>query len=239
VTVKYNSDSNNYTINPTLRKRANYTYGIVDSSGRWAEIVMQRIANLTFDENEIWSLSDNVLAFTFVQSALTFTYNDYYTQHNNACKAYFSLDTDGNGSTETVDTTFHEYARTTGLDTTSTLGGTAYNRHGCGTTGQATQPQILSATITTPQAGDPNIRVYPDPVVSVLSVEITTQKAGPAILELYDLAGRLLLKKEGFAAEGTSRIAWDDVKSLGIKPGVYILRITGPMQNQTKKILVL
>ena len=239
VTVKYNSDSNNYTINPTLRQRANGTYGITDSSGRWAEIVMQRIQHLTFDENEIWSLSNNVLAFTFAQSALTFTYNNYYTKDNNACKAYFSLDTDSNGSTETVDTTFHEYARVTGLDTTSTLGSTAYNRHGCGTAGLAAQPQTVAAAATGLPDAENGIRVYPDPVVNTLSVEISTETAGMVRLELYDLAGRVLLRKDVFAGAGTSRTGWDDVKSLGVKPGVYILRVGGPVRNATKKILVL
>jgi len=42
----------------------------------------------------------------------------------------------------------------------------------------------------------------PDPVVNRLSVYITQQTAGPVRLELWDMGGRLLLKKEGSSPRG-------------------------------------
>jgi|GEM_PF-950791 len=240
VAVKYNTDSNNFTINPALYNRANGHYGTLDPAGRWAEIVMNRIQHLTFDENEVSSLSNTVLAFTFAQSNLTFTYNEYYTKDNNPCAAYFARDTNGDGTAETVDTTFHQYARTTGLDTTSSLGGVAYDRHGCGTTGASSLPPVLSAlTLALDNTGSNGIRVFPDPVVNKLSVYVTQDVAGKVRLELWDLSGRPVLRKEAMAAQGTTELGWNDVKQTGVAPGMYILRVAGATQNITRKIIVL
>jgi hypothetical protein len=200
---------------------------------------MQRIQHLTFDENEVWSLSNNVLAFTLAQSNLTFTYNNYYTENNNPCKAYFSRDVDSNGTTETVDTTFNEYGRETGLDTTSFLGGVAYNRHGCGTTGASvtTAPVTgLSASLDTDGDG---IRIYPDPVVHKLSVTLTQAAAGAVRLELWDLSGRPIVRKDVVAAPGTTELGWEDVKQTGVTPGTYILRVIGASKTYMRKIIVL
>jgi len=240
VTVKYNTDSNNFTINPTLYARAQGRYGTLDTSGRWVEIVMNRIQHLTFDENEVTSLSNNVLAFVFSQSNLIFTYNNYHTKNNNPCAAYFARDLNGDGTAETVDTTFHQYARETGLDTTSTLGGVAYNRHGCGTTGASLAPAVLSAgALLLDNTADNNIRIFPDPVVNKLSIYVTQDAAGKVRLELWDLGGRPVLRKETVAAQGTTELGWSDIKQAGVVPGVYILRVTGPSQSITRKVVVL
>ncbi|HVU58721.1 MAG TPA: T9SS type A sorting domain-containing protein [Puia sp.] len=239
VVVKYNADSNNYTINPTLYQRANGHYGTLTPSGRWAEIIMQRIQNLTFDENEVWSLSNTMLAFTFAQSNLHFTYNEYYTQDNNPCTAYFPRDTDGNGSTETIDTTFNQYAKETGLDTTSYLGGVAYNRHGCGTTGASARTAALTSSVASMDAADKNIRVFPDPVVNRLSVYVTLETTGKVRLELWDLSGKPVLRKDAVAGPGTTELGWDDIRRGNIASGVYILRVTGASVNYTRKIVVL
>lgn len=239
VVVKYNTDSNNFTINPTLYQRAQGRYGTLDPSGRWAEIVMNRIQNLTFDENDVTSLSNTVLAFVFSQSNLTFTYNEYHTKDNNPCAAYFARDLNGDGTAETVDTTFHQYARETGLDTTSHLGGVAYNRHGCGTTGASLTPAVLSAGALALNTADKNIRVFPDPVVNKLSVYVTQDVAGKVRLELWDLGGRQVLRKETAAPQGTTELGWNDIKQAGVVPGVYILRVTGVSQSVTRKVVVM
>jgi hypothetical protein len=240
VTVKFNTDSNDFTINPMLYQRAQGRYGTLDPAGRWVGIVMNRIQNLTFDENEVTSLSNNVLAFVFAQSNLHFTYNEYYTKDNNPCAAYFARDLNGDGTAETVDTTFHQYARETGLDTTSTLGGVAYNRHGCGTTGAGLVPAAVSTTaLALDDTADNNVRVFPDPVVNKLSVYVTQHAAGKVRLELWDLGGRPVLRKETAAPQGTTEVGWNDVKQAGIVPGVYILRVTGISQSIIRKIVVM
>jgi len=239
VVVKYNTDSINYTINPTLYQRANGRYGTLDTNSRWVEIVMNRIQNLTFDENEVWSSSNNVLAFAYSQSNLSFTYNDYYTKDNNPCMAYFARDTVGNGFTNKVDTTFNQYAKETGLDTTSYLGGVAYNRHGCGTTGASSRAAVLTSGVASLNAADKNIQVFPDPVVNKLSVYITQETTGKVRLELWDLSGKPVLRKEAVAGPGTTELGWDDVRQSGIASGIYILRVTGPAVSYTRKIVVL
>ncbi len=239
VTVKYNTDSNNFTINPTLYQRAQGHYGTLTPSGRWVEIVMNRIQNLTFDENEVTSLSNNVLAFVFSQSNLTFTYNQYYTKDNNPCVAYFARDLNGDGTAETVDTTFHQYARETGLDTTSHLGGVAYNRHGCGTTGLAVAPLVVDVSAMSLDDAAASVRIFPDPVVNKLSVYVTQDVAGKVRLELWDLGGRPVLRKETVAPQGTTELGWSDIKQTGVVPGVYILRVTGRSQSVTRKIVVM
>ena len=238
VVVKYNTITDDYTINPTLYARANGRYGTLDSAGQWVEVVTDRIQNLTFDENDVYSLSDNVLAFLYSQSGLTFTYNDYYTKDNNPCKAYFARDTVGNGYTTKVDTTFNQYGFETKLDTTSYLGGVAYNRHGCGV--PAMLAQSLANSFATPFNDLSNaITVFPDPVINKLSVWITQQAGGPGRIELWDMSGKLLLRQETELSAGMNQLGWEDVKQAGIVPGVYVLHVVGSGQQATKKIVVL
>jgi hypothetical protein len=239
VVVKYNTITDDYTINPTLYGRANGKYGALDSTGQWVEVVTNRIQNLTFDENDVYSLSDNVLAFVYSQSGLVFTYNDYYTKYNNPCKAYFYRDTTGSGSTNKLDTTFNQYAFETKLDTTSYLGGVAYNRHGCGVGAALKLPAAFNGMANSLNSFSNAISVFPDPVVSRLSIYITQPAAGVGRIELWDMNGRLLLRQEVVLSVGVNQSGWEDIKQAGIVPGMYILRVVAPGQLATRKILVL
>jgi hypothetical protein len=182
-----------------------------------------------------------VLTFAFSQSTLKFTYNDYYTKDNNPCKAYFYRDTVGNGDGSSFkrDTTFNQYGFETKLDTTSYLGGTAYNRHGCGITASAYVPELSIGQGGIPGSDSNSLTVFPDPVVSRLSVYITQQTGGPVRLELWDMSGRLLLWQEGNLSPGTNELGWENIKQGGIVPGVYILHIVTHNQQSTRKIVVL
>src|SRR4029078_2843771 len=117
-----------------LYSRTQGHYGTLDSSGMWAEVVVLRARNITFEENEITSGSDIVSAYLYGQTNLTFRYNDYFTLHNDPCNAYFVKDTTGDGVPDVFYSTFHQYVKRTGLDATSHLAGVAYNPNGCGTT---------------------------------------------------------------------------------------------------------
>ncbi|MHA4809147.1 right-handed parallel beta-helix repeat-containing protein [Flavitalea flava] len=239
VVVKYNTISHDFTINPSLYSRANGKYGTLDTAARGPEVVTNRIRHLTFDENEIYSSSDNVLAFAYSQSNLTFTYNEYYTQHNNACKAYFLRDTVGLGYPQKKDTTFHQYGSETGLDTTSHLGGTAYNRHGCGTHSTAFSLHAANSLGSVFDDGQPGVSIFPDPVINKLTVRIKQDQTGPVRLELWDLSGRILLRQDKQLAAGVNLLGWDNIRQAAVSPGVYILHITGTAQPITRKILVL
>lgn len=238
VTVKYNTDSDNYTINPTLYARANGRYGTLDSSGQGAEIMMQRIQHLTFDENDVHSSSNNVLAFAYSQSSLIFTYNNYYTRDNNPCKAYFLRDTVGSGISFKRDTTFNQYGSETQLDTTSFLGGVAYDRHGCGTHTSS----VTGATSTglgLRFAGDSvGLYEYPNPVTHGLFVHIQAPAAGAASLELIDLSGRILLRKDVQLAAGSNDIGWSDVRQQRLTPGLYIVQLMTATARNTFKVMV-
>jgi hypothetical protein len=239
VVVKYNTDSIDFTINPALYARAQGRYGTLTTAGQWVEVVMNRIQHLTFDENEVYSSTDSVLAFAFTQSNLIFTYNDYFTQHNNPCKAYFFRDTVGNGFPTKKDTTFNQYGYKTGLDTTSYLGGTAYNRHGCGGAPSAVIIGPANGLALTFNDRTNAISVFPDPVVGRLSVYITQQVGGPARIELWDMSGKLLIRQEQQLSAGANQLGWEDIKQAGVVPGVYILHIVSPGQNATRKVVVL
>jgi hypothetical protein len=238
VVVKYNTVTDDWTINPTLYARANGRYGTLDSSGQGPELIMQRIQNLTVDENDVYSSSDNVLEFAFSQSGLVFTYNDYYTHDNNPCKAYFYRDTVGSGTSFKKDTTFNQYGSETGLDTTSYLGGVIYNRHGCGTHGTALASQADAATGARFGQDSASLYEYPNPVTNGLYVHIVSVSGGPASLELFDMAGRLLLRQDVQLAAGANDTGWPDVKQQGLVSGVYILELLTPTGRMTTKVLV-
>jgi len=238
VTVKYNTDSNDWTINPTLYARANGRYGTLDSSGQGPELIMQLIQNLTVDENDVYSTSNKVLEFAFSQSGLVFTYNDYYTHDNNPCKAYFYRDTVGNGLAFKTDTTFNQYGRETGLDTTSYLGGVAYNRHGCGTSGSSVTDAAVSTAGARFGHDSTSIYEYPNPVVSGLYLHIQSGMSGPAALELFDVSGRMLLRQDVQLAAGANDIGWPDVKQQGVTAGVYILRLLTGSEGTTTKVVI-
>jgi hypothetical protein len=239
VVVKYNTDSIDFTINPTLYARANGKYGTLTTAGQYVEVVMNRIQHLTFDENEVYSSTDSVLAFAFSQSNLTFTYNDYFTKHNNPCAAYFFRDTVGNGFSTKRDSTFNQYGQETKLDTTSYLGGVAYNRHGCGTKPSAAISVPENGLAGTFNATTNTISVFPDPVVGKLAIYITQRVAGPASIELWDMSGKLLIKQQTQLSAGVNQLGWEDIKRAGVLPGVYILHIVSPGQNATRKLVVL
>jgi len=238
VLVKYNTDSINWTINPTLYARANGRYGTADTSGQAAEIVMQRIQNLTFDENDVYSSSDNVLIFSFVQSGAVFTYNDYYTKHNNPCKAYFLRDTVGNGLAFKSDTTFNQYGQEMGLDTTSSLGGVAYNRHGCGTHSTALVPAGVAGSGLRLAEHPVRLYEYPNPVEHGLYVHIQGVAGGPASLELFDLSGRMVVRQDLVLSAGTNDIGWPDLKQRGVSTGLYVLQLITETGRTTVKVVV-
>jgi hypothetical protein len=238
VVVKYNTFTNDYTIDPTLYNRANGRYGVLDSSAMGPEIVMNRIRHLTFDENDIYSASDNVLEFAYSQSNLVFTYNDYYTRHNNPCKAWFLRDTVGNGLAFKTDTTFNQYASETLLDTTSYLGGVAYDRHGCGTHSSAAARTALTGLAASMGQGADSLYEYPNPVTNGLFVRINSLTGGPVNVELLDMSGKVLLRQDRQLIAGINELGWSDVKRHGLAQGLYLVRVITPVGKAIVKVIV-
>jgi parallel beta-helix repeat protein len=139
--IKWNTIQNNYHIDSALYRRTQGRYGILNPANRWAEIVVNRAENITFEENEITSLSDIMSAFVFGQTGLVFRYNEYFTASNDPCNVYFVRDTTNDGVPDVFYNTFHMYAKKMNIDKTSTLGGVAYNASGCGTALLAAAPK--------------------------------------------------------------------------------------------------
>jgi hypothetical protein len=232
VIVRYNTIRNDYVINPTLYQRANGKYGTLDTTGRWAECVINHIQDLTFDQNEIWSLTDTVNAFEYSQGKLIFTNNKYFTKHNDPCNAWFI-----DGPRGRVYNSFNQYVHTMGLDSTSFLGNIAYNPNGCGITA-AMKPALTTTSPATLKLSPESVRIFPDPVEHKLTVTLTAGAAGSVRLEIYDMSGRLLLKQEAVLAQGVNVLGWEDLKQAGILSGTYILRIAGAAGSITHKLLV-
>ena len=88
-------------------------------------------------------------------------------------------------------------------------------------------------------SNDWRVRVFPDPVVNKLSVYVTQETAGKVRLELWDMGGRPVLKKEVMAAGGETELGWSDVRQTGVVAGVYILRVVSSSGTVMRKVVVL
>jgi hypothetical protein len=144
----------------------------------------------------------------------------------------------GNGTSFKTDTTFNQYGSETGLDTTSYLGGVAYNRSGCGTHGAAVTPAADAATGTRFGQDSVSLYEYPNPVTSGLYVHIQCLSGGPASLELFDITGRLLLRQDVQLTAGVNDIGWPDVKQQGLASGVYVLQLVTTTERMTTKVVI-
>jgi hypothetical protein len=234
--AKYNTIKNNYILDSALRAKANNQYGITNASQRYTELNVNRLQNSTFEQNTIESLSNIVTGFYLTQSGLTFRYNEYYVISEDACQATFVRDNNNDGSivlpTDSIFTTFHQYALRTGYDHTSTCEGQSYNAAGCGTArSMVTTPAIQQETLY-------RIAVTPNPVVSNTTVWVGMQKEGIVRLELFDISGRLLLSKQQQLLAGNHKLPLEVVGQSGITGGVYLLQVTTPFEKKTIKLLV-
>jgi Secretion system C-terminal sorting domain/Right handed beta helix region len=236
--VKNNTIKNNYTIDPVLRARANNRYGIADSTERGAEVVIFRLRNSKFEQNTIESLSDRVLGLYLTQINDTLRYNTYFVISEDACKATFEQDKNNDGLIGTPDSTyksFHQYAKKSGYDQTSSCEGQTYNPNGCGTTPAAKiNADAYAADIT----GKVNFTVYPNPVINDLSILFNMQKNAPISIELIDLSGRVLISRRQEVAKGAQRIMIKGFKQKGMASGIYLLKVTTPDEIKTTKFIV-
>ncbi|MBO9633332.1 MAG: T9SS type A sorting domain-containing protein, partial [Chitinophagaceae bacterium] len=226
--IKWNTIQNNYYIDSALYRRTQGRYGILDPANRWAEIVINRAENITFEENEITSLSNIMSAFVFGQSGLIFRYNEYYTASNDPCNVYFVRDTTNDGVADVFYNTFHMYAKKMNLDRTSTLGGVAYNSSGCGTSSLATPAKDGTIQVST----------FPNPASDQLSVRIQQPATGMVQLSLFDLSGRLMLTQSKQVPAGAQLLGWNNLKQYQLLPGVYFLHVRTNGKKEVLKVLV-
>lgn len=237
--AKWNTLRNNYILDSVLRARANNQYGITNASQRYTELNVYRLQNSTFEENTIESLSNIVLGFYLTQSGLTFRYNEYYVISEDACQAIFVRDNNNDGGiitpTDDIFTTFHQYGLQTGYDHTSSCEGQNYSVTGCGTSGLGGSNMVTGIAEAEMLQ---KIAVYPNPIVNNLLVRIGMKEKGAVKLELFDIAGRVLLTRQQQLATGNHTLGWDNIRQQGVTTGVYLLKVSTPTERKIIRLLV-
>src|SRR5262249_19813845 len=162
-----------------------------------------------------------VLGFYFIQSGLTFRYNEYYVISEDACQATFVRDNNNDGGialpADNIYTTFDQYALQTGYDQTSSCEGQNYSSTGCGTARKAV------AVPASQQEALYKVMVTPNPVVNEITVWIGMQKEGVVQLQLFEISGRLMLSKQQQLLAGNHKIQLEGIAQSGVAGGVYLL----------------
>lgn len=77
------------------------------------------------------------------------------------------------------------------------------------------------------------LSIYPNPAVNQFQVSYNRVSAEPALLELSDLAGRILERRS--LESGLSQLSFD-VSGLG--SGIYFIRISSPEGSVSKKVMI-
>jgi hypothetical protein len=85
------------------------------------------------------------------------------------------------------------------------------------TTGSQGTPNITS--------GEPSISIFPNPVTDVISIHVLNSRAGSLTLEIMDLTGRKLIRKEYKIRSGEELVRCNEIS--GLPQGVYLYRFTG------------
>lgn len=93
----------------------------------------------------------------------------------------------------------------------------------------------LSTSIADPSAVKTGFDVYPNPNNGHFSVKLSGFKPGPALTQVYNLAGELVYEKSN--EEAGNELA-DEIYLGDVSTGLYLIRIRSGEQVLTKKILI-
>ncbi|MGE5106208.1 MAG: T9SS type A sorting domain-containing protein [Sphingobacteriales bacterium] len=240
-TFQNNTIKNNYVLDSALRARANNQYGITNSNQRYTEVNIYRLRNSMFKQNTIESLSNIVLGLYLTQSTDTLKYNTYYVISEDACQAIFVQDKNNDGAivlpTDSIYSSFHQYAKKSGYDQTSSCEGQDYDPNGCGTT-TAYQGKGTYATEVIADNSRIDVVAYPNPVVNDFFVKFSLQNSGTVRVQMVDLSGRLVLNQQKQFTQGIQQLSIRGIKQQGVTPGLYMLHITTPTEVKDIKIIV-
>lgn len=80
-----------------------------------------------------------------------------------------------------------------------------------------------------------SLRIYPNPARDIQSVHMEGLEDGPAVLQVFDIAGRLVHRRELVPSASSDVIIWDDGKIL--PPGVYVISVTQGERTATSRLL--
>jgi endonuclease I len=85
------------------------------------------------------------------------------------------------------------------------------------------------------------LRAYPNPFVSYVNVEYSLKEASPLNIQIYNLKGQRIKSWQGNALAGKNSYVWDgrDESGQSTSAGIYLLKLSTPMQQQITKLLKL
>jgi hypothetical protein len=85
-----------------------------------------------------------------------------------------------------------------------------------------------------------SLSVYPNPMISAGHIRLTLDRARYVSVEMYDIAGRRVATvAKGHMEAGDHVVTWPTVGSGAPGPGLYLVRVTGPGVNITRRVVVL
>lgn len=70
-----------------------------------------------------------------------------------------------------------------------------------------------------------NIKVYPNPAVNVLNIELPGREEEIISYDIFDVTGRVIASNRNLEMWGQN--SWIDLEELGIKQGMYVLKLKG------------
>jgi len=80
------------------------------------------------------------------------------------------------------------------------------------------QPHVLSSSIGINEFPGLSVRIYPNPVINIITINLSSCGEGKRIIELIDMSGRVRFYEETNAQE-------TEINLLGFEKGLFILRI--------------
>ena len=93
------------------------------------------------------------------------------------------------------------------------------------------------------QVSPPLLRALPNPAITGAAVEFTLEAAGPASVEVFDLAGRhiVTLLDERFLPAGQRTVLWDlrDASRERVPAGTYLVRLKTDLRQKTVRLAVI
>lgn len=79
--------------------------------------------------------------------------------------------------------------------------------------------------------------LYPNPVVDHFNISISRKESGTSIIELVDMAGRLLIRKVVPVQKGVNPITVNNLRNAGLTKGTYIVRMKNGNEMKVFKVI--
>ena len=81
--------------------------------------------------------------------------------------------------------------------------------------------------------------VYPNPTSGKLTVKFNLPGSSQVAMDIFDMSGKLLFRKQEYFYAGENRINISDISAFtGLKSSACIIKLSGPHINETSKVIV-